>query len=116
MKKLTGISASPGIAIGTVFYYFDENINVPRYAISKREIAVEKERFFEATARAREELIALKEDSTSELVEEQIRFLDSHILMLEDPDFTGNIEKNLENSLRNVEWILFEEIDGNLII
>jgi phosphotransferase system enzyme I (PtsI) len=32
--------------------------------------------------------------------------------MLEDPEFAGNIEKNLEKSLRNVEWILFEEIDG----
>jgi phosphoenolpyruvate-protein phosphotransferase (PTS system enzyme I) len=110
MKKLTGISASPGIAIGAVFYYLDESIQVPKYSITTQEVAVEKKRFFEATARARDELTALKEDSTSELVEEQIRFLDSHILMLEDPDFTGNIEKNLEKSLRNVEWILFEEI------
>ncbi len=112
MKELTGISASPGIAIGAVFYYFDESIKVPKYPISKREVPAEKKRFFEATARAREELIALKEDSTSGLVEEQIRFIDSHILMLEDPDFTGNIEKNLENSLRNVDWILFEEIES----
>ncbi len=112
MEKLTGISASPGIAIGAVFYYLDENIKVPKYHISKGEVPVEKKRFFEATARAREELIALKEDSTSESVEEHIRFLDSHILMLEDPDFTDNIQKNLEKSLRNVEWILFEEIDS----
>lgn len=111
MKKFTGISASPGIAIGTVFYYLDESIKVPKYFIAKREVAAEKKRLYEATAKAREELVALKEDSTTELVEQQMRFLDSHILMVEDPEFTGNIEKNLESSLRNVEWILFEEID-----
>ncbi|MBN1686130.1 MAG: phosphoenolpyruvate--protein phosphotransferase [Spirochaetales bacterium] len=112
MKTLTGISASPGIAIGVVFYYHDETIKVPKYTIGKVEVKSEKKRFGEATARARDELLALKETSTNGKVEDQSRFLDSHILMLEDPEFTGNIERNLEKDLKNVEWILLEEIDN----
>jgi len=112
MQKLTGISASPGIAIGIVFYYLDENIKVPQYAITKTEVKTEKRRFFEATERARKELQALKDDSTNGVAEDKSRFLDAHMLMLEDPDFTKNIEKNLEMHLKNVEWILYREIEG----
>jgi phosphoenolpyruvate-protein phosphotransferase (PTS system enzyme I) len=112
METLTGISASPGIAIGKVFYYLDENIKVPRYGITKEESASEKRRFFVAVDRARAEIEALKTDSSTEMGEDQSKFLDAHILMLQDPDFIGNIEKNLELELRNVEWILYDAIDG----
>ncbi len=112
MQKLTGISASPGIAIGTVFYYLDENIKVPQYSIHTDEVESEKKRFFEATSRARNELQTLKDDSTDGIAGDQGGFIDSHILMLEDPEFTRSIERNLEKDLKNVEWILYEEING----
>ncbi len=112
MRELVGISASPGIAIGVVFSYLEESIKVPKYAIDKVDINSEIKRFSEATARAREELVALKETSNTGKAENQSGFLDSHILMLEDPEFTANIFKNLEKNLKNVEWILFEEING----
>jgi phosphoenolpyruvate-protein phosphotransferase (PTS system enzyme I) len=112
METLTGISASPGIAIGKVFYYLDENIKVPRYGITKEESASEKRRFFAAVDKARAEIESLKTDSSTEMGEDQSKFLDAHILMLQDPDFIGNIEKNLELELRNVEWILYDAIDG----
>jgi phosphoenolpyruvate-protein phosphotransferase (PTS system enzyme I) len=112
METLTGISASPGIAIGKVFYYLDENIKVPRYGITKEESTSEKRRFFAAVDKARAEIEALKTDSSTEMGEHQSKFLDAHILMLQDPDFIGNIEKNLELELRNVEWILYDAIDG----
>ncbi len=112
MQKLNGISASPGIAIGEVFFYLDENIKVPQYAIDRNEVESEKKRFWEATERARNELQMLKENSTSGIDKDPGQFIESHILMLEDPEFTGNIEKNLEKHLRNVEWILFEEMDS----
>ncbi len=112
MEKLTGISASPGIAIGKVFHYLDESIKVPGYRIVKEEIVSERKRFCIAIAKARDELEALKADSSSEMGEDQSKFLDAHLLMLQDPDFTGNIERNIESKLRNVEWILYEVIAG----
>ena len=112
METLRGISASPGIAIGKVFYYLDESIKVPRYGITPEECVSEKKRFFAAVDKARDEIESLKTDSTSEMGENQSKFLDAHILMLQDPDFIGNIEKNLELQLRNVEWILYDTIDG----
>ena len=87
MKELTGISASPGIAIGKVFLYLDDTYKVPRYDIKDRDIPREIERFHEASDKASEEIRNLREQSKSEMDEEESRFLDSHILMLNDPDF-----------------------------
>lgn len=114
MEKLKGISASPGIAIGKVFFYLDETIRVPTYTISSDEIDTEKKRFFEAISKAALELENLKRTSANEMGEEQSKFLDSHILMLQDPEFTGQIISNLERDLKNVEFILFQAIE-NLI-
>ena len=112
MDTLSGISASPGIAIGKVFYYLDESIKVPKYSITEKEIAAEKKRFFSAINRAEVELNTLKTNSTQGMGENQSGFLDAHVLMLKDPDFTEQIERNLETELKNVEWILYEAMNA----
>ena len=112
MEKLKGISASPGIAIGKVFFYLDETIRVPTYSISADEISGEKIRFFDAISKAATELESLKKKSLAEMGEAQSKFLDSHILMLQDPEFTGQIIANLESNLKNVEFILYQVIEG----
>jgi len=111
MDTLNGISASPGIAIGEVFFYSDESLKVPRYAIAAPEVASEKNRFFDAIEKARAEIERLKADSSNEMAGDQSKFLDAHILMLQDSDFIGSIERNLDTQRRNVEWVLLEFIE-----
>ena len=114
METFRGISATPGIAIGKVFFYFDESIRVPRYAITPEEVEGENQRFFAALKKAGKELELLREQSVRDKGETQAQFLDSHILMLKDPEFTGSIEKNVAIQLKNVEWIL-DQVIGELI-
>ncbi len=107
MREFKGISASSGIAIGRIFLYLDEKLKVPRYDILPDDLESEFNRFKEASLRAVEEIKALQKDATERELEEESRFLDSHILMLSDPEFLNRIEVNLKNYLKNVEWILY---------
>ncbi len=107
MKRFKGISTSPGIAIGRIFLYLDEKLKVPRYDILPDELEAEFNRFKQASLRAAEEIKALQKDATERELVEESRFLDSHILMLSDPEFLSSIERNLKSYLKNVEWILY---------
>jgi phosphotransferase system enzyme I (PtsI) len=41
---------------------------------------------------------------------EESKLLDSHILMLKDPEFTKKIEENVRSQLLNAEWVLYSTI------
>ncbi len=107
MKKYKGIPASPGIAIGRIFLYLDDKLKVPRYDIDIKDLDNELKRFREAVEKASNEIKLLKKEAARRELDEESRFLDAHILMLSDPDFNKEIEKNLNQHLKNIEWILF---------
>ncbi|MDA3940964.1 MAG: phosphoenolpyruvate--protein phosphotransferase [Spirochaetia bacterium] len=106
MKKFKGVSASAGIVIGKVFLYLDDNLKVPKYRINPEDIDSEMERFHLATKKVENDLKQIQTHANSQMVEEESRFLDSHMLMLSDPEFINQIESNLKGFLRNIEWIL----------
>lgn len=107
MKEFIGIAASPGIAIGKVYLYLDEKLKVPRYDITADDFEEELCRFREASNLAIEEIKALQNKASEHELAGESRFLDSHILMLSDPEFIKKIELNLNNYLKNIEWVLF---------
>lgn len=106
MKIFKGITASAGIVIGKVFLYLDDNLKVPKYRISLEEINSEMERFNLAIQKVEEDLIQIQTNVSKQMVEEESRFLDSHMLMLSDPEFINQIEANLKAFMRNIEWVL----------
>ena len=108
MRKLTGISASPGIAIGKPFLYLHERPTVPRYDISGSEIDGELARFRDAADRARSELERIREQQASEVDPEQLSIIDSHLLMVKDPELEDQVYRGLAEDLMNVEWILYQ--------
>ena len=111
MEKLQGIPASPGIAIGKVFFFFDDNFKVPEYDISESEVASEIERFDKATEKAINEIEDLRRLNIEETGGDRIKILDAHILMLKDAVFLAQIGKDVAEQLRNVESILFETMN-----
>ncbi len=112
MRELTGISASPGITIGTAFLYIDEVFTVPRYDVDQSELEREYERFQEALEKATQEIIELKKQASSQVGGSESNFLDAHVLMIQDPDFAEKIKENLYGRKENVEWILHQTIEG----
>lgn len=112
MRELTGISASPGITIGRAFLYIDDAFTVPRYDVKESELDREYERFQEALEKATQEIIDLKDQTSSQMEGQENKFLDAHILMIQDPDFADQIKRNLAEKKENVEWILHQTIEG----
>ncbi|MEE8441864.1 MAG: phosphoenolpyruvate--protein phosphotransferase, partial [Spirochaetia bacterium] len=106
MKKLTGISASPGIAIGKPFLYIHEQPTVPRYDISDSEIDSEMDRFRAAAEGANLELSDIRERSAGRVDADQLAIIDAHQLMAKDPEFENQILRRLTDDLMNVEWML----------
>ena len=109
MITLHGIPASPGIAIGTVFLYLNESLNVPEYSIPQEAVDREYKRFLEAAGKAEDEIINLKSSSRKASLEAESRFLDAHLLILKDADFLKEIFNRLKTEKKNIEWILYSE-------
>jgi phosphoenolpyruvate-protein phosphotransferase (PTS system enzyme I) len=106
MKIFNGISASAGIVIGKVYLYLDDNLKVPKYKINTDEINSEMERFHLATEKVAADLRLIQSHASKQELAEESRFLDSHMLMISDPEFIKQIEINLKSFMRNIEWIL----------
>lgn len=109
MRQLAGIQASPGIFIGDAYLFLEEEeFSIPNYSILEKDLSVELHRFHHARAQAETELSELRDKANAEMGSEHAAIFDSHILMLNDVELLEQVEANLRNSLKNVEWILFQ--------
>ena len=110
MKFVKGIGVSPGIAIGKAFPYAGRSTSVPAYDITPAQIPREKARFREALQEAARELEELSARTHPQTGEVERKFLDSHILMLRDPELIERVQSELAEQKKNVEWVLQEVI------
>ena len=97
MKK--GIAASKGYAIGTVFIQEHEEIIISDAKVS--DIAAEKEKLSKALAQSKEQLEAIKEKTAKEIGEHEAQVFEAHLMLLDDVEFTGQMEMTIENDQLN---------------
>ena len=114
MNEYIGIAASPGISIGKSYIYIEKEYTTPKYDIPEAEIKTEHERFQKAVGKATEEIKGLQCKNKKSISKEESRLMDSHILLLNDPDIKSKIVKNLHEKKKNVEWILIQVIEENI--
>lgn len=110
MIVLKGISASPGIAIGKIYLYYDESEreSVPSYNIESHEIEAEKRRLELAVERAVNELVEIKTRADGIVRADDGSFLDAHLLMLTDVGLHDKVHREVEETLLNVESALLK--------
>lgn len=106
MKELTGISASPGIVVGKVFLYSDEHLPIPEYEISGSDVEGEIQRYRDAAAKAEAELMELLKKAGEEMGKQENMLLNSHLMMLKDPELENEIVESLKQERRNAEWVV----------
>lgn len=99
MKK--GISASKGYAIGQVFIKEKTNIIISEDKIE--DSSQEKKRLKKAVEVSREQLLKVKERAYKELGADKAEVFESHIMLLDDPEFVGAMETNIETNMINAE-------------
>ena len=101
MRILKGIAASAGIGIGKTFLYVHEKIVVPHNHVEKESLSIEKKRFHLAIKKVDKQLNSLIKDTSGE---DHIKILETHLLMLQDPEFIDSVEKLIDNEEVCSEW------------
>ncbi|KEH90170.1 phosphoenolpyruvate-protein phosphotransferase [Clostridium novyi A str. 4540] len=107
MKK--GIPASKGYAIGKAFIKEVKDINIVERTIEN--LAEEEERLKDAINASKEQLKKIKENAEKELGHEKAAVFESHIMFLEDPEFTGTAITNINNNKVNAEKALNDVVE-----
>lgn len=102
MKK--GIQASKGYAIGEVFIKEEQNLTFTERKIE--DVEKEKNRLKQALEASRSQLEQIKEKTERELGADKGAIFESHLMILDDPEFTGAVESGIEISKVNAEKAL----------
>jgi phosphotransferase system enzyme I (PtsI) len=110
---LTGIGASPGIAIGKVFLVDRDHLELLHYNITtNEEIEKEIERFKKAIAASRAQLLKAKKDINKKKFKEAQYIIDTHILLLQDKFLLENTTKAIKHEKTDAAQALKKTIDG----
>lgn len=119
METLKGISASKGIAVGTVFYLHDKEEKIERINVGNS--ANEILKFQTAQKKAIADLEQICETKAGIIDEKSLDIFRIHAMMLEDADYIENIENMIKDQNVNAEYAvqqtsvlfaaMFEEMD-----
>jgi phosphotransferase system enzyme I (PtsI) len=105
-----GIPASGGVALGVAVVFLKTNLFIPKYKIEHEEnLEQEIDKLENALLRTRNELEELKKDMSKTALE--TGYLDSSILMLDDPMLRKQVQDKIHESWLNIEWIFNEVIE-----
>lgn len=108
---LRGVPASPGIGIGKVFVMNEESLSYNSRYLSKEESKKEITRFRTAVLKTKSEFIQTREKVLVVLGKSHASLIDAHLLILEDPLFTKDIEKMIMHEQINAEAALVAVLD-----
>ncbi len=109
MRVLQGIAASSGIGIGKAFVYVHEKFVVPHSFIVEAEAESEKVRFQIARSAVATNLAKMLEDARGD---DHRKILETHLLMLEDPDFSQSVEELIGKERTGAEWAVEQVLSG----
>ncbi|GAH17339.1 unnamed protein product, partial [marine sediment metagenome] len=95
MRKLKGIQASPGIAIGPVYLHHPQILRVEQRSVDNSQS--EWVRFLEAIDRAKAEIAIIKNRTITEVGAAEAEIFTAHQLFLEDPDLLNQVQKQIKD-------------------
>jgi len=108
---LQGIGVSKGISIGPAYVFYRELPEVLEYSISKFDTDVEVKRFEDARVKAQQQLINIKNSISSDTPHDITLFIDTHLLMLDDPVLYEDTVSHIRARLCNAEWALQVQVE-----
>ena len=90
-----GTGASAGIGIGKAAILREEKLVIENTGIE--DVEAEKERFKSAVEQSIADVSALADDMASRIGEKEAEILNGHLMLLQDPMLTGEIENQIDN-------------------
>ena len=107
---INGIPASPGVAIGKIFLYKENEIVINKDNIEDTE--AEKARLLAGRDASKEQLLAIREKTAKKLGEDKASIFDGHITLLEDEDLFDEVVELIEDENITAENALEQGIQG----
>ena len=98
-RRLVGVPASPGIAVGTVHLLLWEVPDVPHRIITDEAIPSELRRFHDAVARSKERLRQIRARVEATAGREEAGIFEVQLHILEDPDLTRGVEELIHQNI-----------------
>ena len=108
---LNGIGVSQGIAIGNAYIYVRATTKATEYNVPAKYHDNEIARLRMAVHEASRQLHEIKNKIATETPEDILAFIDSHLLMLEDPAFDEGAAMIIKEFSCNAEWALQIQCD-----
>lgn len=109
-----GISASQGIAYGTVFVYLQSDVEVPSYQVDEVKRLEEVARFDKALLTTRQQIAKIQDEVEKNLGKPEALIFDAHLLVLEDQALIGETIREFETTGKNIETC-FNKISSRYI-
>ncbi len=103
--RIQGSPVSEGIAIGIPFFLDVKERKIPIFPITIGEVDEEIARYRRALFSSREDLQRIQQDLASVGSSEAVMIIDAHLLMLEDPLMTTDMEEKIREMMQNTEAV-----------
>ena len=107
---ITGVPASPGIAIGTALVLGSRLLHVEKRNISPSEIEQEISNLETALEKTKKQIINLQKKIYAELKDNEARIFDAHLLIIDDYTLINSVIKTIKNDLINADFAFNEKI------
>ncbi|MBA3962527.1 MAG: phosphoenolpyruvate--protein phosphotransferase [Chthoniobacterales bacterium] len=113
-KRLRGVAAAPGIAIGLSYVFTLESDDVMRYPITPGQITDEIARFESALIQTRIQILEMQQQIAEAIGAKDAGIFDAHLLVVEDQSLIDEVLRKLEADHCNVEFV-FQEVANRFI-
>jgi phosphotransferase system enzyme I (PtsI) len=112
-KFFRGIPGSRRIAIGKAVVLLKPALPIPRYPINKDVETIDEEidKLENALLKTKNELESLKSELEHQRTAVETEYLNSSILMLDDPTIKERVSEKIRESYLNIEWVFNEVIE-----
>lgn len=105
-KNITGVAASPGIAIAKAFKFANTEYNPTKETIT--DVDKETNRFREAVEVAKGEIEQIRQIAEEKLGAQKAEIFEAHLFLLMDPDLIDNTIDKINDEQINAEYALHE--------
>lgn len=109
MKKVCGLTASEGIALGKAYILPEEKEPVIlAYSIAERDFSTQEKKLDTAICTVKKNLLSSLEKIETQQTTKQI--LETHLSMLKDAVFIESVKEEMRQAKMNVEYVLHKKV------
>ncbi len=108
---ISGILASPGIAIGKALLLQEDEIVLNKNTISDNQVEAEVQRFFDARDKSAAQLETIKQKALETFGEEKEAIFEGHIMLLEDEELEEEILALIKNDKMTADHAIHSVIE-----